>query len=133
MTNENSPSVKKTILIVDDVESNVILLELFLKKYGYEVRRASNGLSAIESLIIKEPDLILMDLQMPYIDGYEATHTIRSRRTSKYIPIIAVSALINEYNKDNLDSLGFDAYAMKPIDLSPTGLIASIRKLLGQT
>jgi CheY-like chemotaxis protein len=121
------------VLVVDDNADNAFLLKVFLSKQGYQVIDATNGLEAIEQVIRAEPDIILMDLQMPYMDGYEATKRIKARATSKNIPIIAVSGHIAHQEATRLTESGFDAFVAKPVDLSSEGLIAKIKALLART
>ena len=120
------------LLIVDDNEINVQLLQSYLKQKGYVVRSAKNGLEAIEQVIKFNPDLILMDLQMPYMDGWEATRRIKARTNSKHIPIIAVSAYLGKDDHEKLTKTGFNDYISKPVDLASEQILFKIRTLLAR-
>ncbi|RYZ89119.1 MAG: response regulator [Proteobacteria bacterium] len=88
------------VLIVDDHQDNRLLLKLFLKKRGVETLEAANGKEAIEMACDKCPHLILMDLNMPIMDGFEATRQLTQMPATRLIPIVAVSALCNDPIQD---------------------------------
>lgn len=103
------------ILIAEDIESNYILISSILKKLGEpELKWAKNGKEAIEIAEEFKPDLILMDIQMPEIDGVEALKILRSKPKFKNTPVIALTALAMNENKERLAPL-FDAFLTKPI------------------
>lgn len=106
------------ILYVEDVESNQLLVECLCKEWGVELELAQNGLEAIEKVQKSEPDLILMDIQMPELDGYGATKQIRalSGEYYKQIPIIALTAEVSEQSKTTIRAVGMNDYLLKPID-----------------
>ncbi|MDP2156874.1 MAG: response regulator, partial [Nitrospirota bacterium] len=84
---------KKKILVVDDEEQNVKLLSSLLKAEGYETEAASNGREAVEKVKLSPPDLVLMDIMMPDMDGYEACSLIKNDPESVNIPVVIVTAL----------------------------------------
>jgi signal transduction histidine kinase/CheY-like chemotaxis protein len=105
--------VNKKVLVVDDNPENQLLLKCLLRSTGMEVEMASNGKEAVERVLDDHFDLVLMDLQMPEMDGFEATRILRESGFSK--PIIALTAhAIAEVEKRCLDS-GFDDYMSKPV------------------
>jgi signal transduction histidine kinase/CheY-like chemotaxis protein len=112
------------VLVVEDNEVNVTILERFLQKWGIRIKEATNGIHALELLKFHKFDLILMDLEMPEMNGYDAVKIIRQKDTS--IPIIAFTATL----LDNMDSLitndGFDDYILKPF--RPADLKSKIEK-----
>ena len=120
---ENTPSLQK-ILVVDDTQTNRVIVKGLLKKRGYEVFEAGDGLEAIEIYQRQHPDLILMDVLMPGIDGYETARRIRVLAGEHWTPIIFVSALSE--TKDLTEGLeaGGDDYLFKP--LNPTILLAKL-------
>ena len=118
------------LLVVDDNEINLQVTIAFLKQKGFGVKTARNGLEAIEQVIKSAPDLILMDLQMPYMDGWEATRRIKARQNSKHIPIIAVSSYLGRDEMDKLTKTGFNDFVAKPVDLTSDGLLYKIKTLL---
>ncbi len=106
----------KTILLVDDNFMVTKTLATFLRSRGYQVVIAYNGSQAIEKTIKIKPELIIMDIQMPEIDGIEAITTIRAKDIK--IPIIAISALIVVGSKEQCLEIGADAYFKKPVSLT---------------
>jgi DNA-binding response OmpR family regulator len=105
------------VLAVDDTEMNISLLERFLSKLGHEMIVATNGQEAVERFETEQPDLILMDVMMPVMDGYEATRQIRQRSGDQWVPIIFMSAKsTTEDQVMGLDA-GGDDYLTKPINM----------------
>src|SRR3989339_1004022 len=116
---------KAVILIVDDRPQNIELLEAFLAPQGYETVRAANGEEALEKLSVNLIDLILLDIQMPGIDGFEVTRMVRRDRM---IPIILITASQEkEYRLKGIES-GCDDFITKPID--KLELLARVKSLL---
>ncbi|HLX41379.1 MAG TPA: response regulator [Ktedonobacteraceae bacterium] len=111
----------KRVLIVDDDEDMQVLLQTVLENQEYEVVTAEDGLAALEELEKSAPDLILLDLMMPRMDGYAFTEELRQRGLQSTIPIIVISADVNA--KQNTEQLGADSYIAKPFD---------VRDLLGE-
>ncbi len=110
----NNESNRALILIAEDTDSNFILENSLLKKM-YTVERALDGIEAIEKCQAINPDLILMDMQMPRMDGLEATKKIRE--FNKNVPIIAVTAFAFEQDKINALAVGCNTYVSKPISI----------------
>lgn len=109
------------ILAVDDTEMNLNLLKRFFSKKGHELVTAANGQEAIDRFESEQPDLILMDVMMPLVDGYEATREIRKRSGEKWIPIIFMSAKAAiEDQVAGLDA-GGDDYLTKPVNMRILG------------
>lgn len=102
------------ILIVDDDVTNRMVLSAYLKKDGYAVVLAKNGLEAIDIFLTERPDLILMDIMMPVMDGYEATKKIKSMMTDKFIPIIFLTAMTDEKALSLCVEVGGDDFLTKP-------------------
>ena len=105
------------VLVVDDIESNRILIRETLALAGLDILEAENGQQAV--LFTKEysPDLVLMDIRMPVMDGYEATEIIKSNPKTKDIPIIALTASINFEKLDTIEQSKLDAYLPKPVNM----------------
>jgi CheY-like chemotaxis protein len=115
---ENGPTPRVTsanILIVEDNPTNQLVLNSILKKLGHQTTIAENGVKALEILANAEFDLILMDCQMPEMDGFEATRAIRSGNRQKNIPIIAVTANVMEGDEQRCLDAGMNDYMKKPI------------------
>jgi PAS domain S-box-containing protein len=107
---------KGTILLADDIEANRRLVSILLKKQGYEVDCADNGKKAVDMCRAKTYDLVLMDCQMPEMDGYQAAREIRSGGgINKTAPIIAMTAYNSESDRRNCRAAGMDDYISKPV------------------
>lgn len=104
------------VMIVDDNPSNMTLASFLLEKRGYEVKTASSGAAALELLKTYSPRLILMDLQMPGIDGYELTRRLKGNPATRGIVIIAVTAYAMKGDEQRALEAGCDGYITKPID-----------------
>lgn len=120
--------MSKLILVVEDQEDNRRILRDLLTNSGFDVIEAMNGLEGVSSAETYRPDLILMDIQLPGIDGYEATRRIKANTHLKKIPIIVITSYA--LSGDDLKALetGCDAYVAKPF--SPRKLLAKIREYL---
>ncbi len=115
------------LLIVDDVPDNVFLASTILEEEGYEIITASNGQDALKIVELDPPDLILLDVMMPVMDGYEVTHRIRAMKDLPFIPILLITAYDRANAVKGLD-LGADEFIRKPIE--PDELLARVRSLL---
>ena len=105
------------ILYVEDNEDNIYMLKRRLTKKGVEVLIAENGKIGVELSLAEEPDLILMDLSLPIMDGWEATRLIKTDARTQSIPIIVLSANAMEEHKQSALAAGADDYDTKPVDL----------------
>jgi CheY-like chemotaxis protein len=110
-----STELKKRILVVEDMPLNQLLIKIILIDFDFEVEMASNGREAIEKLKKETFDLVLMDLQMPIMNGFEATECIRQEMKSK-IPIIALTADVTSVDIEKCKTLGMNDYISKPIN-----------------
>jgi len=104
------------ILIVDDNPDNLTLLSFLLAKRGYEVRSVSSAQEALNALLSFRPRLILMDLQMPGMDGFELSRRIKTDPTTRGIVILAVTAYAMKGDEQKARAAGCDGYVTKPID-----------------
>jgi two-component system cell cycle response regulator DivK len=118
----------KTILVVEDQEDNRQILRDLLGASDYEMVEAENGQEAIDAVAKKKPDLILMDIQLPVMDGYEATRRIKANPDWKSIPIIVVTSYALSGDAEKARAAGCDDYVTKPY--SPRQLLAKIREYL---
>lgn len=116
------------ILMAEDNEQNIEMLSGFLQAQGYRLIIARNGSEAIERAKEEKPDLILMDIQMPGMDGLEATRHLRADAALAQIPIIALTALVMPNDRERCLQAGLDDYLSKPI--SPEGLVKTIETYL---
>ncbi len=106
------------VLIADDIESNRLLLKEICKEMGMETLEAENGRQALDIIKLHVPDLILMDVRMPEMDGYEAVEIIKNDPSLKKIPVIAVTASVMSSDKAMINKARFDGYLRKPIILN---------------
>jgi two-component system cell cycle response regulator DivK len=121
--------MSKRILVVEDQEDLRGVLRDLLTGSGYTVIEAEDGAAGVAKAKSDRPDLILMDIQMPVIDGYEATRRIKVDPTLKPIPIVAVSSFAMKGDEEKARAAGCDHYATKPY--SPMQLLRLIRGILG--
>ncbi len=105
------------MLVAEDSPVNQILLTDFLELRGHEVIVADDGAEAVRLALQQRPDVILMDVQMPQMDGLEATRRIRATADGAHVPIIAVTALAMDGDRDRCLAAGCDDHVSKPIDL----------------
>ncbi len=118
----------KRVLVVEDNETNMYLIRFILEKSGYEVIEAREGTAGVELAIKEKPDLIIMDLQLPDIDGLEATKRIRASEADGDIPIIALTSFAMAGDRERDLAAGCTGYIEKPIN--PDTFIAEIEKFL---
>ncbi len=115
--NFNIMSDSKTILHVEDNPENRLLVRRLLLSEGYQVVEAENANRALEYLKSNRPDLILMDINMPDIDGYTLTHRLRENPGLAATPIIAITANVMRGDREKTLQAGCDGYIEKPIDI----------------
>jgi len=120
--------MSKCILVVEDQADNRRILRDLLVNAGYELIEAESGEEAITAVAARRPDLILMDIQLPVIDGYEATRRIRTNPELKSIPIIAVTSYALAGDEAKALAAGCTAYVTKPF--SPRALLAKVQEHL---
>jgi len=106
----------RTIMIVEDYDDTRYLLKRLLESKGYRVLEAVNGQEAVEIAQTEHPDLILMDLDLPILDGIEATQHLRQQSATKSVPIVAVTAYPMSYTHVKAFAKGCNEYLSKPID-----------------
>ncbi|HEY9824366.1 MAG TPA: PAS domain S-box protein [Stenomitos sp.] len=117
------------ILLAEDNEANISTVSSYLGAKGYRITLARNGEEVIAKLETEPPDLILMDIQMPNMDGLEAIHQIRSKLGLTQIPIVALTALAMNNDEERCLAAGANAYLTKPVKLKQ--LVTTIQSLLG--
>ena len=106
------------ILYVEDNDDNVFVVRSRLGRAGFTVLVAGDGLEGIELARVEQPDLILMDLSLPVLDGWEATRRLKAGADTKHIPVIALSAHAMTGDRDEALAAGCDDYDTKPIDFA---------------
>ena len=111
MNSNNQP----VILVVDDIPTNNILMKNLLRVRNYEVLLAQSGIESLRIAEERKPDVILLDIMMPVMDGYEVLARLRSNDTTKDIKVVMVSALGGKIDIKNAMDLGADGYITKPV------------------
>ena len=106
-----------TVLIVEDNDKNMKLARDVLQAKGYQTLEAVTGEEGVKLAREKKPDLVLMDIQLPGINGIEAFRQIRSHENTKGIPVVALTASVTPTDRSAITAAGFDAFLGKPIDL----------------
>jgi len=120
----------ETILVVDDHPANVALLEHLLSETGYRVTTAIDAQTALASVAADRPQLILMDLQLPGVDGFELTRRLKAQPETAAIKIVAVTSYAMSGDEERALAAGCDGYVSKPIDISTFGAVVA-RHLAG--
>lgn len=120
--------MNRPILLVEDVEDNRELARLLLETEGFEVVEAHTGAEAVEVATTCSPALILMDLSLPGMDGWEATRRLREQRALDRVPIVAVTAHAMSGDRERVLEAGFQGYIAKPIEVG--NFVNQVRKYL---
>lgn len=121
----------KKILIVEDNEMNLDMLQRRLARAGFEVVAARTGVGIVERVRQEKPDLVLMDLGLPDVDGFAATAALRAEPDLKALPIVALTAHALTTDRERALAVGCDDFATKPVELQ--GLLERMRKLLDRS
>ena len=116
------------ILYVEDNDDNIYMVTRRLSRHGYEVIVAKNGEEGVAKVQSEDPAVILMDLDLPVLDGWEATRRLKSSEETRHIPVIAVSAYAMVSDRKRAFDAGCDDFFPKPVDLK--GLLRRIESLL---
>ena len=132
----SAPTPPARILIVDDELDNRELLQIILKWSGFLTQSAASGEDALANAMAEPPDLILVDLMMPGMDGYQLITSLKQKPETRDIPVIMLTAMNDSANRKRALSTGADAYLTKPIDRSELceqvrGVLASKRGASG--
>ena len=122
---------KPVILVVDDFDDTRLLLRTWLERKGFQVIEAENGHEAVSQAESKRPNLIIMDLEMPELDGLSATRKIRAVKDLEKVPVLAVSAYGAEQFRDDALAAGCDEYVSTPFE--PDALEKLIRSFVSPT
>ncbi|HKP95417.1 MAG TPA: response regulator [Fibrobacteria bacterium] len=121
--------MSKRILVVDDNPVNLKLASEMMECEGYVVDRASNADTALAAIALRPPDLILMDLALPGMDGLALTRHLRTQEATRRIPVVALTAFAMKRDEERAMEAGCDAYIVKPIDTRKLpALLADILK-----
>lgn len=120
--------LSEKILVVDDNQDAIAILEATLREAGYPVISAKDGLEAMQTILTDDPALILLDVMMPKMDGFEVCRAVKSNPKFSHIPILMVSANAHPASKDRGLNLGAADYLLKPIQ--PDEVLRKVRKHL---
>jgi len=120
----------KTILIVEDNEKNMKLARDILRAKGYATLEAVNGLDGVKLALENVPDLVLMDIQLPDINGIEAFERIRGHAGAARVPVVAFTASVTANDRSRIGDAGFDGFLGKPINLKE--FLETVRRVLGE-
>ncbi|HEY7895951.1 MAG TPA: response regulator [Gemmatimonadaceae bacterium] len=120
----------KTVLLVEDNEDNRIVYSTILQHFGYRVMEAFNGEEGIAKARTEQPDLILMDISIPVIDGWEATQVLKRDPTTRRIPIIALTAHALASDREKAMEVGCDSYLAKPCE--PKTVVSEVERFIGR-
>jgi len=125
MTNGN----QKTVLLVEDNEDNLVVYRTILEHVGYRVIEARDGEEGVTQARQEMPDLILMDISIPKIDGWEATQRLKADSATRQIPIIALTAHALEEDRQKAVQAGCDGYLAKPVE--PRRVVQEVERFVG--
>jgi CheY-like chemotaxis protein len=109
-------SMKRKVLVIEDNEQNLYLVKFILEKHGYEVCEARDGREGIEMAVTVKPDLILLDIQLPVMDGYAVAKILRTQLGLAQVPIIAVTSYAMAGDREKTMEAGCTGYIEKPIN-----------------
>jgi two-component system, cell cycle response regulator DivK len=124
---KNQGQTMKTALIIEDNPDNMVLITRLLEKAGYQTMRAISGLEGVKMAVDNAPDFIILDIQLPDIDGREVLRRIRGIKVAASIPIIAMTSYAMSGDREKLLAAGCDGYIEKPID--PMRVISQIQQV----
>lgn len=120
---------EKRILVADDDPVILRLIQVNLELEGYQVLTASDGEEAVDSATAEHPDLVILDIMMPRLDGYQACERLKSAEATKDIPIVFLSAKAQQSDIEKGQTYGVEAYLTKPFD--PTELLDVVERVIG--
>jgi len=122
--------INRRILVIEDDPAGLRLVGYTLKKQGYEVVTASNGLEGLKKAREEGPDLVILDLMLPGVDGFEICHRLRTEPQTARLPILVLSGKTGEADRDTALKVGANAYLVKPA--SPSEIIKQVESLLAR-
>lgn len=130
--NPNIDACKTSVLIVDDIPINVTLIEKMLKPFHFVIEKANDGQTALDIVADNKPDLILLDLMMPGMNGYDVIKQLRAKEETKQLPIIVISALNSNEDVVKGYDLGANDFLTKPIIMNRlhTSVITQLNKAM---
>lgn len=118
-----------TVLLVEDNADNLNIYSTILRHFGYDVLEATDGLAALELASTRQPGIILMDVSIPLLDGWEATRRLKADPATSHIPVIALTAHALAADRETATAVGCDGYISKPAE--PQAVVDVVRQYLG--
>ena len=131
INNNKEGSMPKKILIIEDDRSTARLTEYTLQQAGYEAIVVSDGFDGLRKALSDYPDLVILDIMLPGLDGYEICHRLRQKPETANTPVLMISAKSRQDDKDIGLKMGADEYLTKPVD--PAEILAKVEALLAGT
>ena len=122
--------MSKRILVIEDDPASLRLMQYILEHKGYEVLTAVNGLDGLKKARSEEPDLVILDVMLPGMDGFDICYHLRAEPQTAKLPILMLSAKAREVDRDTGLKVGADYYITKPVD--PAEIISNVEALLAQ-
>ena len=122
--------MSKRILVIEDDPASLRLMQYILERKGYEVLTAVNGLDGLKKARSEEPDLVILDVMLPGMDGFDICYHLRAEPQTAKLPILMLSAKAREVDRDTGLKVGADYYITKPV--APAEIISSVEALLAQ-
>ena len=122
--------MQKRVLIVEDQEDNALIYETMLRHVGYEVLTATDGLSGLEAIRRHRPDLVLLDISLPKLSGFDIAAVIRQEPELNEVRLVALTALAFAADRERASRLGFTAFLAKPIE--PRAVLEEVRHQIGE-
>lgn len=113
--NPNINASEVSVLVVDDIPLNILLIEKMLKRFGFEIRRAESGQQALDAIAERQPQLVLLDIMMPGMSGYEVLEKIRQTKSMEELPVVMLSALSANNDISQASGLGANDFLTKPV------------------
>ncbi len=120
----------KTALVIEDQDDNMELITFILEKNGYKVLKAETGQQGFDIALERRPDFIILDIQLPDMDGLEVLQKIRSSEIDGSIPVIAMTSYAMVGDREKMMAAGCNGYIEKPID--PEKVVSQIRRIIGE-
>jgi DNA-binding response OmpR family regulator len=125
MSSELEPQDPGTVLIVDDDEDCRVIYSTALRAAGFRVLLASDGEAGVRTAKATHPDVVLMDVVMPRLNGCDAVRALRADRTTQRVPTLAITAAMHKHHRGELEEAGFDAVLLKPVE--PKLVVTAVR------
>ena len=123
--------MSKRVLVIEDDPSTLRFLEYTLQQEGFEILTAKNGLDGLKMAQNLRPDLIILDIMLPGLDGYEVCHKLRQKPETANVLVLVLSAKARQEDKDTGMKMGADAYLTKPVD--PTEIVNKVQGMLADS